>query len=187
MSAKSFVSSYVVDDDILVVKLHGRLDTETTAEFEAEVNKHFEQGMRKMIIGCANLGYISSLGVGAWVRLQVRLRRQGGKRSWLRFKRSFPTYFGSLGWRKCSKSTETLNSPGNPSVNQRAGIVQRLTDLESNLTSAIERAQSLAHLANNRAKFQWMKEHIYGENTVINGVHGPAYTLRNSGQYAHRP
>jgi hypothetical protein len=32
-----------------------------------------------------------------------------------------------------------------------------------------------------------MKEHIYGENAAINGVHGPAYMLRNQSMYAHRP
>ena len=68
-----------------------------------------------------------------------------------------------------------------------AGIVQQVTDLASNLPSAIERAQSLAHLATKRTNVKWMKEHIYGENASINGVHGPAYMLRNSDQYAHHP
>lgn len=68
-----------------------------------------------------------------------------------------------------------------------AGIVQRVTDQASNLPSAIKRAQSLAHLGENRSNFQWMKERIYGENASINGVHGPAYMLRNLGQYTHRP
>lgn len=67
-----------------------------------------------------------------------------------------------------------------------AGIVQQVTDLASNVPKAIERAQSLAHLAKNRTSFKWMKEHIYGENASINGVHGPAYMLRNPEQYAHR-
>ncbi len=66
-----------------------------------------------------------------------------------------------------------------------AGIVQQVTDQDSNLPKAIERAQSLAHLGEHRANFNWMKEHIYGENAAINGVHGPAYMLRNSDQYAH--
>lgn len=68
-----------------------------------------------------------------------------------------------------------------------AGIVQQVTDLASNLPTAIERAQSLAHLAKNRANFKWMKEHIYGENAAINGVHGPAHMLLQSDQYAHGP
>ncbi len=67
-----------------------------------------------------------------------------------------------------------------------AGIVQQVTDQASNLPTAIERAQSLAHLGKNRTNFKWMKEHIYGENASINDVHGPAYMLRNSDQYAHQ-
>ncbi len=68
-----------------------------------------------------------------------------------------------------------------------AGIVQQVTDMASNLPKAIERAQSLAHLGNNRVNFNWMKERIYGENACLNRAHGPAYMLRNSDQYAHRP
>lgn len=68
-----------------------------------------------------------------------------------------------------------------------AGIVQQVTELPAVLPGAIERAQSLAHLGKNRTNFKWMKEHIYGENAAINGVHGPAYMLRHPDQYAHRP
>jgi len=67
----------------------------------------------------------------------------------------------------------------------KAGIVQQVADLDSVLPKAIERAQSLSHLAKNRDNFQWMKEHIYGENAAINGLHGPAHMLRNSEDYAH--
>jgi enoyl-CoA hydratase/carnithine racemase len=66
-----------------------------------------------------------------------------------------------------------------------AGVVQQVTSQDSNLTTAIARAQSLAHLGKNREIFQSMKERIYGENAAINGVHGPAYMLRNSEKYRH--
>jgi anti-anti-sigma factor len=79
MNEEAFFDSYVVDDDILVVKLHGKLDVTTTPEFNEEVHKHFEQGKRKIIIDCANLGYVSSFGVGALVNLQGKLRKQGGE------------------------------------------------------------------------------------------------------------
>lgn len=68
-----------------------------------------------------------------------------------------------------------------------AGIVQQVTDLHGLLPSAIERAQSLARLGENRANFTWMKERIYGENAAIHGVHGPAYMLRHPDQYAYQP
>jgi anti-anti-sigma factor len=79
MTEEAFISSYVIDDDILVIKLHGKLDAATSPEFSAEVDKHFQQGKRKIIIDCAHLGYISSFGIGTLVTLQTRLRKQGGE------------------------------------------------------------------------------------------------------------
>jgi anti-sigma B factor antagonist len=68
-----------LDDDILVIKLHGKLDAATTPDFNAEVDKHFQQGKRKVIIDCAHLGYVSSFGIGTLVTLQARLRKRGGE------------------------------------------------------------------------------------------------------------
>lgn len=79
MAQEAFISSYVVDDDILVIKLHGKLDAATSPEFTAEVDRHFQEGKRKVIIDCAHLGYISSFGIGTLVTLQTRLRKQGGE------------------------------------------------------------------------------------------------------------
>ena len=79
MSEEPFVSSHVLDDDILVLKLHGKLDQNTAPEFSAEVERHFAEGKRKMIIDCAHLGYVSSYGVGALVSVQAKLRKQGGE------------------------------------------------------------------------------------------------------------
>ncbi len=79
MSEQAFITSYVVDGDILVILLHGNLDAATTSEFNTEVDRHFNEGKRKLIIDCAHLGYISSLGIGSLVTLQTRLRKQGGE------------------------------------------------------------------------------------------------------------
>ena len=68
-----------------------------------------------------------------------------------------------------------------------AGIVHRVTDLETLRESAVKCAAGLARLGANRKVFGWMKEHIYGENAAINGVHGPAYMLRNPSRFAHGP
>jgi enoyl-CoA hydratase/carnithine racemase len=68
-----------------------------------------------------------------------------------------------------------------------AGIVQEVADKDTVFSASVEMAQGLAHLGANRENFGWMKEHIYGENAAINGVHGPAYMLRNQSLYAHGP
>lgn len=79
MTEQPFVISYVLDDDTIVIGLHGKLDTTSTPEFNAEVEKHFQEGKRRIIIDCAKLAYISSLGIGAVVSLQAKLRMQGGE------------------------------------------------------------------------------------------------------------
>jgi anti-anti-sigma factor len=79
MSDEAFFSSKVIDDDILVIRLRGTLDSASSQEFNAEVDKHFQQGKRKIIIDCARLGHISSFGIGTLVTLQSRLRKRGGE------------------------------------------------------------------------------------------------------------
>lgn len=79
MSDVPFIKSYVVDDDILVIQLHGNFDGDAIPEFKEVVQKHFDEGKRKVIIDCAHLGYITSLGIGSLVALQTRLRRKGGE------------------------------------------------------------------------------------------------------------
>lgn len=79
MNSKPYIDSYVVDEDILVVKLHGNLDAATTEEFNTEVDKHFQEGKSKVIIDCAHVEYVSSFGIGALVALQTRLRKRGGE------------------------------------------------------------------------------------------------------------
>lgn len=68
---------------------------------------------------------------------------------------------------------------------REAGIVQQIAALDEVREQAIARAALRAPLGNNRAQLGWMKEHIYGENAAINGVHGAAYMLRHPDQFAH--
>lgn len=78
MSETPFIEHYVVDDDILVLKLHGSLDASKTDEFHDEVQKHLGEDKHRIIIDGSNLGYISSLGIGALMALESRLRKLGG-------------------------------------------------------------------------------------------------------------
>ncbi len=78
MGEEQFFESRVIDEDILAIVLRGDLDATTTDEFNSEVQKHLDQGMNKIIIDCRYLGLISSLGIGALITLQTRLRKRGG-------------------------------------------------------------------------------------------------------------
>ncbi len=64
-----------------------------------------------------------------------------------------------------------------------AGIVQQIAELDSLKIAALQKAEELSRLGENRKVYGGMKEHIYGENAAINGIHGPAYMLRNSAEF----
>ncbi len=70
--------SQVIDGDILAIVLGENLDTATTPAFEQEVQRHLDAGYSKIILDCRHLGYVSSIGIGALITLQSRLRRKGG-------------------------------------------------------------------------------------------------------------
>jgi anti-sigma B factor antagonist len=78
MANSSFIESEEIEGGILVIKLHGKLDSTRTEEFQSEVRKHLESGNKRIILDCSNLGYVSSLGLGSLVALETKLRRQGG-------------------------------------------------------------------------------------------------------------
>ena len=61
-----------------------------------------------------------------------------------------------------------------------AGIVQQVEELEHLQEAAMMKAEELSRLGANRDVYARMKEHLYGENAAINGMHGPAYMLKNS-------
>jgi anti-sigma B factor antagonist len=50
----------------------------TTPDFEQAIQTHLEAGHSRIIIDCQRMGFLSSLGIGALVALQTRLRRKGG-------------------------------------------------------------------------------------------------------------
>lgn len=60
-----------------------------------------------------------------------------------------------------------------------AGIVSEVYDPSELLPKAIEKAESLAHLGNNRQVYRTMKERMFGESPSINDVHGAAHLLKN--------
>lgn len=64
-----------------------------------------------------------------------------------------------------------------------AGIVQQIAELDSLKYVALQKAEELSRLGENREVYGGMKERIYGENSAINNTHGAAYMLRNSADF----
>ncbi len=67
-----------VDSEVLVVKADGGLNARTADAFVTDLEKLVDTGLRKIIVDCAQLNYISSYGLGVLVRLHSRLARHGG-------------------------------------------------------------------------------------------------------------
>lgn len=78
MSEQRLFESKIIDGDILAITLNGNLDAATAPIFQDEMQQHIESGYSKVIIDCHRLGYVSSIGIGALITVQNRLRRMGG-------------------------------------------------------------------------------------------------------------
>ena len=67
-----------LDRSVLILNADGGLNAETAASFVAQLESLIEFGVRKMIIDCSKLAYISSYGLGVLVRLHNKLAKLGG-------------------------------------------------------------------------------------------------------------
>ena len=65
-------------DQILVMEVEGRLDTEASQYLLDCVQAQIDRGMHDIILDCSNLEYISSMGLGTLVRANSRLRALSG-------------------------------------------------------------------------------------------------------------
>jgi len=63
------------------------------------------------------------------------------------------------------------------------GIAQQIEPIDNLLPAAIAKAEELSRLGANRTVYSKMKEALYGENAVINSLHGPAHMLKNPAQF----
>ena len=66
------------NNDILVMDVYGKLDTDTSVFLFDCVQGFLEEGMTKFVLDCSKLDYISSMGLGTLVRANGRLKKQGG-------------------------------------------------------------------------------------------------------------
>ncbi len=67
-----------VDRDVLILKADGGIDSTNAEQVVADLTRLVEAGVRKLVVDCTGLGYISSAGVGVLVRLHKKLWTVGG-------------------------------------------------------------------------------------------------------------
>lgn len=68
----------VVEDDIAVIAVSGRLDTATAPDFEKQSLSRVEEGDKKILLDFSGLEYISSAGLRAILALAKRAKASGG-------------------------------------------------------------------------------------------------------------
>ena len=67
-----------VDDDILIIRADGGLNSENSAQFISELATLIDNGQSKIVVDCSRLTYISSYGLGVLMRLHAKLAKRGG-------------------------------------------------------------------------------------------------------------
>ena len=67
-----------IENDVLVLAADGGLNAQTAEEFVRDIEKLVDAGVRKIIVDCSKLEYISSYGLGVLIRLHKRLKSHGG-------------------------------------------------------------------------------------------------------------
>jgi anti-anti-sigma factor len=66
-------------DDVAVMLVNGRIDTNSAHDFETAVMKMLDTDCKKLIIDCCELNYISSSGLRVFLIALKRISAVGGK------------------------------------------------------------------------------------------------------------
>lgn len=68
-----------IDDDVLILAADGGLSSDTAEQFVKQIERLVDAGLRKMIVDCSGLDYVSSMGLSVLVRLHRRMKKHGGE------------------------------------------------------------------------------------------------------------
>jgi anti-sigma B factor antagonist len=66
------------DDNILIIQADGGLNGDNANEFVGRVEGLVDAGLKKIIVDCDRLTFLSSIGMASLMRLHKRMTRHGG-------------------------------------------------------------------------------------------------------------
>jgi len=66
-----------VDKDVLILRADGGLSAQNAHRFVGDLVKLVDAGLKRIIIDCGPLGYISSYGLSLLLRIRGKLRERG--------------------------------------------------------------------------------------------------------------
>ncbi len=67
------------ENGITIFSLNGRLDSNTSPEFDEKITKAIESGARFIVVDCQNLDYITSAGLRILNKTAKKLKQLNGK------------------------------------------------------------------------------------------------------------
>ncbi|HBZ96793.1 MAG: hypothetical protein CMJ41_00350 [Phycisphaerae bacterium] len=70
--------AHEIDVDVMILSADGGLNASNADRFVGDIQKLIEGGLRRLIIDCSRLEYISSAGIGVLLGLSRRMREHGG-------------------------------------------------------------------------------------------------------------
>ncbi len=66
-------------NDILIIKIQGRVDTQVINNFESEITRVVKDGNIKLAVDLSEMDYINSSGLRAFLVTAKRIKKSGGK------------------------------------------------------------------------------------------------------------
>ncbi len=66
------------DSDLLIITSKGGLDDSLAMEFVRDLYERIDNGLRKIIVDCSDMDYISSLDLSVLARVRSRISGHGG-------------------------------------------------------------------------------------------------------------
>jgi stage II sporulation protein AA (anti-sigma F factor antagonist) len=72
-------NQYEVQGDVLIVSLEGALNSTNSAQVEADIQRHLDQGANHVLIDLNTLDYISSAGLRVVLIAAKRLKQSAGR------------------------------------------------------------------------------------------------------------
>lgn len=100
-------------DDVLIVELSGKLDTETAELFFQRLDEEVTKGHIKLVFDCKKLTHISSLGFGMMVRGHSRVQKEGGGVRFARLEGFILEAFQIVGFHKLFENFESVEAAAN--------------------------------------------------------------------------
>ncbi|EMM98580.1 STAS domain-containing protein [Leptospira noguchii] len=98
-----------LSENILKLKLRGRLDSASAEDFYSYLKSKWEEGIRKFLFSCEELEYIESEGIEVIAKFENFLKNRGASSAYCAFNEECKTLLSFLGFGRSISFFEDLN------------------------------------------------------------------------------